>query len=276
MRQIRSLSAAEAVRLVDWAREEGWNPAPGDAEAFYAADRFGMIGAFVDGEMAAGISAIRYGRSYGFIGLYIAAPKFRGQGHGRAVWDAGMAWLHRRTIGLDGVPAQQQNYAQMGFVATYGSARFAGRPVFDPDGAAGVSYRTPTRDDFAEIAALDRRYFPEPREAFVRAWLTEPRRWLLAFLDGRLVGMAALRPCAVGAKLGPLVAESDEIALALVARLAANWDGEIQIDAPLVNSGFIAALEAAGMVRSFETARMYRGPAPVTLVPHAVTTLELG
>jgi GNAT superfamily N-acetyltransferase len=276
MRQIRSLSEAETARLVDWARDEGWNPAPGDAEAFYAADPFGMIGAFVDGEMAAGVAAIRYGQHYGFIGLYIAAPKFRGQGHGRAVWDAGMAWLHGRTVGLDGVPAQQANYAQMGFVAAYPSARFAGRPIFAPGSIDGVTFRPPVTEDFAAIAALDRRYFPEPRDAFLKAWLAGPRRWLLAFAGEQLVGMAALRPCAVGAKFGPLVAETDGIALDLIGRLASHWGGEIQIDAPLVHSAFIGQLEAAGMVRSFETARMYRGPAPASLVPYGVTTLELG
>ncbi len=48
---------------------------------------------------AAGISAVRYGR-FGFIGLYICHPEFRGQGLGRQVWDAGMAHLAVGSSGL--------------------------------------------------------------------------------------------------------------------------------------------------------------------------------
>ena len=40
--------------------------------------------------MAAGISAVVYGRTFGFIGLYIAKPEFRSRGFGCAVWDDGM------------------------------------------------------------------------------------------------------------------------------------------------------------------------------------------
>jgi hypothetical protein len=41
---------------------------------------------------------------------------------------------------------------------------------------------------------------------------------------------------------------------------------------------FAAVLESAGLLRSFETARMYRGPAPVVALDgvFGVTTLELG
>ena len=66
--------------------------------------------------MVAGISAVDYGAGVGFIGLYICRPDMRGLGYGRAVWDAGMARLAKATIGLDGVPAQQANYRNIGFV----------------------------------------------------------------------------------------------------------------------------------------------------------------
>lgn len=90
---IRSLSLGEVEELLGWAKAEGWNPGLGDAAAFHAADPDGFIGCVVDGRLAAGISAVRYGDDFGFIGLYIAHPDFRRQGFGRKVWDAGMAHL---------------------------------------------------------------------------------------------------------------------------------------------------------------------------------------
>lgn len=124
---IRTLSLAEVATLVDWAAGEGWNPGRQDAAAFHAADPEGFLGAFVGEEMVAGIAAVAYGGDFGFIGLYVCRPDMRGKGYGKAVWDAGMARLSGRTVGLDGVPAQQVNYRSMGFVDDYPTFRWSGR-----------------------------------------------------------------------------------------------------------------------------------------------------
>src|SRR5689334_19611717 len=113
-RTIRRLTLGEIRTLLDWAGAEGWNPGLDDALPFQAADPQGFLGAFVDQQMVAGISAVAYDAHFGFIGLYICHPDWRGQGHGKAVWDAAIAYLGDRTIGLDGVPQQQANYAKMG------------------------------------------------------------------------------------------------------------------------------------------------------------------
>lgn len=106
---IRVLDLAEIETLLDWADAEGWNPGLHDARAFQAADPGGFLGAFKGGKMVAGISVVAYDAQFGFLGLYICHPDHRGEGLGRAVWNAGMAYLGPRTIGLDGVPAQQSN-----------------------------------------------------------------------------------------------------------------------------------------------------------------------
>ena len=92
-RAIRTLTLPEIETLVDWAAAEGWNPGLADAAAFQAADPRGFMGAFVGAAMVAGISAVAYGEDFGFIGLYICRPDSRGEGHGKAVWEAGMARL---------------------------------------------------------------------------------------------------------------------------------------------------------------------------------------
>jgi hypothetical protein len=54
--------------------------------------------------------------------------------------------------------------------------------------------------------------------------------------------------------------------------------GELHIDVPAENTGFIAALEVAGFAPTFTTTRMYKGPAPKLGLQQlfGVTTLELG
>lgn len=48
------------------------------------------------------ISVVRYGSDYGFLGFYIVHPEYRGAGIGMATWNAGIAYLKARTVGVDG------------------------------------------------------------------------------------------------------------------------------------------------------------------------------
>lgn len=198
-RTIRTLAREEVQTLVDWAAAEGWNPGLNDAALFQAADPQGFIGAFIDGEMAAGISAVAYGDGFGFIGLYICRPDRRAQGHGKAVWDAGIARLGNRTIGLDGVVEQQANYRSMGFAPAYRTIRFMGSP--NVPAAVGNDVRAIGPELVPDILDYDRRFFPGPRRPFLEHWLRPPhmaqaRRhcgiWHRAPMPGRLQDRPAL------------------------------------------------------------------------------------
>ncbi len=274
---IRTLSLPEIERLVDWAATEGWNPGLHDASAFHEADPGGFIGAFVDGDMVAGISAVAYGDAFGFIGLYICRPDARGRGHGRAVWDAGMARLAGRTIGLDGVPAQQANYRRMGFAPAYETIRYSGRLN---GGQAGTGYRivAVTDDLVGQAASVDRAHFPAPRAAFLQRWLQPPHKALACVVDGEVRGFGVARACRSGFKVGPLFASDDDMAFALLAAVSAGCAGDVHLDVPESRASFIAALVSRGLSPGFETARMYRGAlhAPAPEGVFGVTTLELG
>lgn len=262
--------------LVDWAAGEGWNPGIGDAVAFRAADPEGFVGAFDDGEMVAGISAVAYGAGFGFVGLYICRPDRRGEGHGRAVWDAGMARLGNRIIGLDGVAEQQANYQRKGFLPAYETVRFSGRAV----GLAGGSDVLPVAAASpAEISAYDRQCFPAPRETFLREWLQPPRTALVSAGPAGIAGYGVARRCREGFKVGPLFADDMDIAIALVAELAVRTEGEaLHIDVPATQVEFTAMLQAVGMVPGFSTTRMYKGgkPGNAPTKVFGITTLELG
>ncbi len=267
-RTIRSLDLSEIATLLDWAAAEGWNPGLGDAAAFQAADPHGFFGAFVDGAMVAGISAVAYGANFGFIGLYICHPDWRGQGHGKAVWDRGMAYLGQRTIGLDGVPEQQANYATMGFVPAYQTIRMSGLlPASRPDVALPAA-------GLEDITRLDRQGFPAPRQTFLRHWLAPPNRSFLHRKGDAVDAYGVVRPCRDGAKLGPLFADTVAAAIDIIDTLS----GPLHIDVPAAQADWLAALSARGFSPGFQTTRMYRGPAPAMSLDRVfgVTSLELG
>jgi hypothetical protein len=274
--EIRLLALAEVGTLVEWAAGEGWNPGPDDAAAFHAADPGGFLGCFVDGAFAAGISAVAYGAEFGFIGLYISRPEFRGRGYGLKVWTAGMQRLDGRVIGLDGVPAQQENYRAMGFETAYATQRWSGRIAAVPNAATRPI--ACSKADVPAMIAYDRRFFPAPREDFLKAWLSPPRKAFAVIVGGDIRGYAVIRDSADGAKIGPLFADDGEIARELLFACAAECDGPVHLDVPAGRTGFAALLQSLGLERGFETARMYKGGAPAVDQDgiYAITTLELG
>lgn len=268
-RTIRVLELAEIEKLLGWAAAEGWNPGRNDAPAFQAADPNGFLGAFVDDVMVAAIAAIAYDDAFGFIGLYICHPDWRGRGHGKAVWDAGLEYLGERTIGLDAVPEQRDNYASMGFVDAYNTIRMSGTVRLS---TAVAENDAPAQLEF--IREMERQCFPAERDAFLNHWLARPHQTLVHRIDYQIGAYGVLRPCTEGAKLGPLFATDLAAALPLLPKLS----GRIHIDVPGYQTGFLSALSALGFTSGFRTTRMYRGSAPAIRLPFVfgVTSLELG
>src|SRR6188472_1428900 len=99
--RIRTMTESEVALAIDWAAAEGWNPGWHDAQCFRAADPDGFLVGLLGDEPIATISVVRYGTAFGFLGLYIVKPEHRGRGHGLALWEAGIAFLGKRAIGLD-------------------------------------------------------------------------------------------------------------------------------------------------------------------------------
>ena len=272
-------SATDVQRMAGWANDEGWNPGNTDWPAFFAADPGAFLVGRLDGEPQTCISVVRYGAGQGFLGFYIARPAVRGKGFGIRTWNAGMARLAGRNVGLDGVVAQQANYRKSGFHNAWNNIRHEGAA---PDAAppAGVTLADARDVPFDRLAAYDRRFFPEARDSFLAAWITLPERAaLVAIQDGQLAGFAVMRACASTSRVGPLFAASPAIAAALVSALARRTGASgVAIDIPDTNKPAVAMAGAAGLKPSFETARMYTGGIPEMDRDglFGVTSLELG
>ncbi|MDH6541423.1 GNAT family N-acetyltransferase [Streptomyces lavendulae] len=277
--EIGGASAADMELLRGWAGAEGWNPGDSDRFAFAVADPQGFLVGRLDGDPVACVSAVRYGSSYGFIGFYIVRPDLRGRGYGLRLWNAATERLAGRLTGLDGVVEQQANYRKSGFRSAWTNIRFEGVP--DAGGEDGAVRTVDAASlPFDRLAAYDRRFFPAPRDAFLSAWTALPGRTALAAVrDGRIEGLGVVRPCGAASRIGPLYAATPEVAAALVRGLAGYAPGgEVAVDAPDVNPAAATLLAGLGLSPSFETARMYTGPAPEvdTAGLYGVTSLELG
>ena len=177
------MSEHDVATAVEWAAAEGWNPGLHDARCFRAADPNGFLIGKLGGQVIATISVIKYDASFGFLGLYIVKPTHRGQGYGRQLWNAGLAYLRGCTIGLDGVVAQQANYRRSGFTLAYRNVRYRGA---SSEVARNDRRIVPLSSlAFEMLNAYDRTIFPADRTAFLRCWIDQPRSAALALFEKR-------------------------------------------------------------------------------------------
>jgi len=281
---VRTMSPEDLALAISWAEEEGWNPGQDDRDAFLAADPDGFLMGVTGETPVTSISAVAYDDSFGFIGFYICRPEWRGKGFGMKTWNAALDYLGNRTIGLDGVVEQQENYRKSGFAFAHRNIRFAGQPTVTPPMDARITVAgqglLPSLKDY------DLQFFPAPRTGFLDVWLSlaAPSRKAFAFVeDGRVKGFGAVRQCGHGVKIGPLFADTPEIADILFRTLAGQARGQdIVLDVPEPNDAGLQLAERYNLSPEFETARMYK-PGQDGAVPSlplnrifGITTFELG
>ena len=295
--EIARATAADWPVFESWAAGEGWNPGPADGACFLAQDPDGFFIGRIDGEPVSAVSVVNYGETFSFLGFYLVHPDFRGRGHGYATWQAGLKHAGDRVIGLDGVLDQQDNYRRSGFQLAHRNIRYVGPAVAGASSADGATSTSTSGSELVlvpaaeverhAIEAYDSGRFPAERPVFLDCWLSAPGHVAYAAVaDGELVGYGVIRPAPAFAKIGPLFADTPEVAEALFRALvaglaAASGPGaafDVALDVPEPNAAAVALAERHGMKPSFETARMYTGPVrDIDLATvYGITSFELG
>ena len=274
---IRTMQPEELTIAIEWARNEGWNPGVEDATLFYYADPSGFFVAEFEGEIVAVGSAVRYDAQFAFCGLYIVAPKHRGKGYGLALTKHRLAYCGYRNVGIDGVLDNVEIYKRVGYRPYYQNKRFQKRAT-----AQTVSSNTHDikQSHIAEIIDYDRQCFPAKRDTFLKGWLQQAQGKSVCVIEnGQVRGYAVRRQCVEGHKVGPLFADTQEVAVQLFSALQRDIAGEVIIlDVPENNPLAIELALNEDMEVVFATSRMYQRGLP-DIAHHKVfgiTTFELG
>ncbi|WP_332742870.1 GNAT family N-acetyltransferase [Hydrogenophaga sp.] len=277
--EIRRMTRGHLSTTIGWAAREGWNPGLHDLDPFHVIDPDGFFMGWLGERPVASIACVRYGDSHGFIGLYMVEPTLRRHGLGLALWNAALGHVKGCVVGLDGVPAQQDNYRRSGFELAWYNVRYRGwgRESVAQDRRVVSLSSLP----FARLVAYDQAFQPVARPVFLQAWIQMPQSHALGWWeDGELRGYGVLRACKEGHKLAPLCADSPAIAEALFEALCARArrDQPVFMDVPECNLQATRLALTQGMEATFPTARMYRGPAPQLALSrlYGLTTLEVG
>ena len=278
MLTIRNLARQEMVFSVEVAHKEGWNPGLYDGASFYQADPDGFFLAELDGGMAGGISAVKYGSGLAVIGSHFVLPPFRGRGIGKKLWEHALDVAGDRSIRINGLTEKKGFYTSYGFRSAGIVLRYRG-DVF-AEARSGENVRSAYDVDFRALIAYDAGIFGVARAAFLKAWMETPGMQCLCVVqDEAIRGWGCMRRCRDGWRLGPVFADHHDGAEELLRHFALKTIGErAYIDVPESNAHAIRLAFSMGMTPSDARMRLYRGPGmdePMDSV-FGFTTLDIG
>jgi GNAT superfamily N-acetyltransferase len=260
-----SLSPAEMEDAGALVREARWNQVEADWRIFlelghvYAAQT-------ASGRIVATTATLPHGGRFAWISMVLVAGDYRRRGLAtrlmrRALDDLAAAGL---VAVLDATPDGRAVYRALGFEDSWGFHRLVRRErpgaIEPPPAPDGATVRPIADADWPALTAHDAAAFGADRSAVLaRLRGRLPAAELVAERNGRLAGFLLGRDGRVAAQVGPLIAEDDAAARALLARALDAIEGSVFIDLADAKADVRSWLEARGFSAQRPFTRMLYG-----------------
>jgi GNAT superfamily N-acetyltransferase len=255
---LRPEDLADAGALV---REAGWNQIDADWRMFLDLGRVYAIRTS-EGRVIATAAIMPFDR-FAWISMVLVAGEFRRRGLAsrlmyRCVDDL---LADGRVPVLDATPDGQKVYRSLGFEDTWSFHRFTLRergPLPEPDlPPSGVVIQSIDDAAWPRLCGYDAAAFGADRRSLLQRLRGRlPAGELVALRNGAIVGFLMGRDGRTCSQLGPLVADDDAIARALLARAVAAVAGPLYIDVADSHPAIRAWLEARGFTTQRPLTRM--------------------
>jgi len=256
---LRSNELADAEALV---REVGWNQVAADWRIFL---ELGTVYAVrnSEGRVVATAATLPHGGRFAWISMVLVTEEYRRQGLARRLLNRCVADLTGNGLVpvLDATPAGRSVYVALGFSDTWGMHRLACRKWQGGDAAVAKgdasAIRAITDSDWPGLCQYDAAAFGADRRGVLnRLRGRVPGAELIAHRGSRIVGFLLGRDGRSATQLGPLVAEDDAIAQALLLQGLAAIKGPIYIDLADAKTQLRGVLEAGGFMPQRPLMRM--------------------
>jgi GNAT superfamily N-acetyltransferase len=259
-----ALSAAEMADAGALVSEARWNQVEADWRIFLAQGR--VYAASTDtGRIVATTATLPFGGRFAWISMVLVTGEYRRRGLATRLLQMAMDDLAASKLVpvLDATPDGHAVYQQLGFEDSWGFHRLIRRERPAAVGAEpvllGVNTRPITDTDWPALCAYDAAAFGAERSA-VLAGLRgrRPAADLVAERGGRIAGFLLGRDGRIASHVGPLIADDDTVARALLARALDQLDGPV----------FVDFADAKTDVRHFLDGRGFSAVRPLTRMLH--------
>lgn len=217
-----------------------------------------------DSVVVASAALMSYACMLGWIGMVLVDQSERRRGHASALLDVLIAEAGHQNliVGLDATPEGRLVYQRLGFTDIYTLTRFASRAAPPPAKLLAPYVRPIEADALPQVLAYDLPVFGVDRGALLVALQSRaPALAHCAFDKGRLSGFVMARKGRVATQIGPLVADHEDIARALLSAALGKIDGPVLIDVPDRHADWSRVLQQAGFVPQRSFTRMLRNRA---------------
>jgi GNAT superfamily N-acetyltransferase len=259
------LRADEIAAAEDLVREAGWNETRADWRIFLD---LGTVYAVRDGagRLVATAATLPYGGRFAWISMVIVTARVRRQGIAQRLLRRCVSDIAARGLipVLDATPAGRAVYLGLGFHDTWSFQRFAcpaWRPTQQPSaGTPDLRIRLITDADWSAVCAYDTKAFGADRRPVLERFRGRvPSSELAAFRGEHLVGFLIGRDGLAATQIGPLVADDDATALALLERGLAGVQGPVYLDLADAKAPVRHWLETRGFAPQRPFTRMVHG-----------------
>jgi GNAT superfamily N-acetyltransferase len=261
----KSLTPSELDDVGTLVREARWNQLAADWRIFIEFGRLYAIHSEA-GRIIATTATLPYGGRFAWISMVLVAGEHRRRGLGTMMLRRAMADLTAAKLvpALDATPDGRTVYRKLGFEDSWGFQRLirrerqrAGTNVGAP---AGITVRPITDADWPALCAYDAAAFGAERSAVLAGMRGRlPAAELVATRAGAIAGFLLGRDGGLAAHIGPLIADDDAIACALVARALDGIEGPLFVDLADSKRELGRFLDARGFAAARPFTRMLYG-----------------
>jgi predicted N-acetyltransferase YhbS len=257
---LRPMTEADIRAAHGLSVEAGWPHRAEDWEFLFRLGR-GVVACDASGSVLGTAMWWPFAAEAGSIGMVIVSPKLQKRGIGRQMMRRMAEEAGPRTLRLTATTAGYRLYETEGFRTVGAIHQHQGTAVLAGEGPQPVAgtIRAMREGDRRAVTVLDRAAFGADRTAVFDQLAGETGR--VCERGEAVVGFAFLRPFGRGLTIGPVVAEDDAMAIALVQPLVAKAAGQfLRIDTPVAEGPFVDCLNASGLPRVGGGTVMVRGP----------------
>ncbi len=252
--ELRPLTTADPGAALRLSSSAQWNQNLADWEMML---RLGQGWGIDDSEtpdrpaqLAASVVVLPYGERFAWVSMVLVLPTFRRRGHAQRLLRHALAHLAAQDRGalLDATPAGHAVYRQEGFADAQGLARYRrdqGGPLRQRPAAAPT--RALEEADWPAIEAMDSAAFGASRlpllQALVQRW---PQAARVVEEGGRIRAFVLGRDGREARHIGPLLAENQAMAKALLHDVLERCDAAVYVDLHDRQRGLLPWLQDQG------------------------------